>query len=133
MTIEDAKFLKIDAYPRYWEDAKVNGVECDENEKSIPCRKGDSLIMEIDLETGKVENWPDNVTADFHFKVCDAGNYFLLDEFKNEIACIENDYVPSGVSHGDSDYGDYIIMKIDGNGNIQNYEFSIDEDEWDKE
>ena len=130
--MNNAKFLKIVAQPRYWEDAQVNGKDCDEDDYTIPCREGNMFNMTIDLDAGQVLNWVGSNEVYFHLKVCDAGQYYLYDNENNLIAEIDDGYVPSGVSHGDSDYGDYIIMKIDSNGYIQDYTRSINEDNWTK-
>lgn len=79
-TIE-VKYLQIEAKPRYWEDTNINGAEDTEGDL-IPCRSGDLWCPIIELETGKVINWENGKEAFVHFKVCDGGEYFLLDENK---------------------------------------------------
>lgn len=125
-----AMFFEAEAGVRYWEDAIVNGVE-DEDGSRIPCRVGDTWCPTIELETGKVVGWPEGCTADIHYKVCDDGRYWLLDADGVRIA--ERDgYVPgSFLCHGDSGYGDYIIMTIGPDGQIAGYvRPEIVRDEW---
>jgi hypothetical protein len=74
----------------------------------------------IEVETGKVIDWPANITADIHYKVCDAGVYVLMDENRAEVYRTDG-YVPNILSPGGSGYGDYIIMKIDGSGKIEKW------------
>lgn len=125
----DAKFIRVSANVRYWDDAEINGVT-DENGDLTPFRSGDLWMPLIDIDSGIVEDWPVGMTAKFHFKVCDAGSYFLLDEHKNIVASIDNNYVPSGLCHGDRGFGDYIIFSVAENGEIVNYKNSIDIDDW---
>ncbi len=111
--------LQVRAGVLYWEDASVNGVE-DENGDLIPCRIGDDWMPIINLETGIIENWDIGKTADIHYKVCDDGNYFLLD--KNNLQVAEKEgYVVDCLSIGENGYGDYIIMKVDENGLIEDW------------
>ena len=48
---------------RYWEDGTVNGVEDTEGDL-IPLRQGDDWCPTIDVETGRIEGWPDDQTID---------------------------------------------------------------------
>jgi hypothetical protein len=75
----------------------------------------------IDIDTGKITNWKEGVEADIHFKVCDAGTYQLLDENKKVILEKEG-YVPDIMCPEGAGYGDYIIMKIDKDGIIANWD-----------
>lgn len=131
-----AKYLEVDAEVRYWEDATVNGVE-DTNGDLIPGRDGDSWKIFIDLSQGTIEDWPIGTTADIHYKVCDAGLYWLANDSKKRIATWNGVYVPTYfLCHGPNSngYGDYIILKIDTDGKIIGYRKpSIDEEEWDYE
>ena len=67
------------------------------------------------------------IEANIHFKICDAGSYFLRDEFNNIVLSIENDYVPTIACPEENGYGDYIIMNIDKNGQIANWRPDIDD------
>jgi len=113
------KTLKLDVEPRYWEDATVNGKE-DTDGDLIPLRFGDSWKPIIEIDTGMILNWEFGNVADIHYKVCDAGIYSLCDEDGNLIVEKEG-YVPSVLDLTREGYGDYIIMKIDENGQIQNW------------
>lgn len=115
---------------RYWEDAEVNGL-VDEDGTLIPGRVGDEWRVKIELATGKVVDWPQGTSADIHYKVCDDGEYWLLDADGNKLARKEG-YVPGDfMCHGDNGYGDYIIMVIDADGQIVGYsQPEIVRDEW---
>lgn len=117
----DIKSCLIKAEVRYWEDGTVNGVE-DTNGDLIPCRKGDLWCPEIDIETGRILNWTQGVRADVHYKICDAGSYYLKDAEGNTVLSIEDDYVPNQLIPGS--YGDYIEMHINEQGMIINWSAS---------
>lgn len=137
----DAKFLKVDAGVRYWEDAKVNGkydTDCEDSENldAAPTIPSAEYVGEqnrvlhganwrwrplIDVETGQIVNWQQGTQASVHYKVCDDGIYELLDMDEYVITGIYNDYVPKVMCPADDGYGDYIIMHIDENGFIQGW------------
>ncbi len=116
----DVKYLIADVQPRYWEDASVNGVEDTKNGDNIPCKNGENWLLEIDIETGIIKNWEQGKTANVHYKVCDAGEYFLKDECHNTISQ-RDEYVPKMLCPAEDGYGDYIIMDIDENGKIDKW------------
>ena len=125
----EAVRLLVAANVRYWEDAMVNGKE-DTDGTLIPLRVGDLWSPIIELATGRVLNWPQGTTAEVHYKVCDAGCYWLEDASGKRLKR-ENDYVPSGLlCMGDKGYGDYIILKINADGIIEDWRPEIDGDDW---
>lgn len=125
-------YLKVEAEARYYEDATLNGVTDDEEKPKMPFLVGRVWSPVIKLETGKFVDCPQGVTADIHYKVCDQGRYLLLDADLNVL--VEKDgYVPDILSPGGSGYGDYIIMKIDGTGQIENWRVDLNDVEHDDE
>lgn len=121
----DVKILSVEAGVRYWEDATVNGVE-DVDGSLIPFRIDDAWCPEIDIETGVVIDWPKGVTANIHYKVCDDGLYHLKDD-TGEIVLTKNGYVPSIMCPNGGGYGDYIIMIIDENGKIGDWNPTVED------
>lgn len=123
--------LVVAAQVRYWEDATVNGEE-DHAGNRIPLRCGGEWCPTIDLATGKIQDWPEGTTADIHYKVCDAGAYWLADAEGNIVARWMGYYVPDKfLCHGDRGFGDYIILKVDAAGMIEGWTPpEIDADEW---
>lgn len=114
-------FIEVSAEVRYWEDATVNGQE-DEAGALIPFKKGQSWCPVIRLSDGMVMDWPNGTTADVHFKVCDAGEYWLQDADRKRVAKWAGFYVPNDfLCHGDTGYGDYIIFKVGPDGVIQKW------------
>ena len=74
----------------------------------------------IDVETGIIEGWTQGTKAEIHFKVCDQCTVSLIDE-KDEIVKEHEGYVPDCLSPKENGYGDYIIMDIDENGKIKDW------------
>lgn len=132
------KYLQAKCGVRYWEDATVNGEE-DTDGSRIPLRDpkpNDSLgggiwLPLIDIDAGTIEGWPKGTTASVHYKVCDDGEYHLLDPDRNVVASIAG-YVPSIMCPGGKGYGDYVIMQIDGDGRILNWSVDLSEFEHEK-
>lgn len=120
MTIQTT-YLEVCAQVRYWEDASVNGSE-DANGTLIPARVNESWRPVIRLADGLVMDWPQGTTADIHYKVCDAGEYWLLDDERQRVAKWAGFYVPDDfLCHGDTGYGDYIIFTVGADGVIEKY------------
>lgn len=131
MNLAAATHIEVEAGVRYWEDSSVNGVE-DGDGTLIPFRNGDAWCPIISLADGRVENWPSGTESSVHYKVCDAGQYWLLNAAGERIAKWGGFYVPDDfLCHGGDGYGDYIILEIDGDGLINNYAVpAIDPDRW---
>lgn len=91
--------------------------------KDIGYRPSDYWEIIIDIDNGKVLNWPDNFWLKTHYKVCDDGKYVFLDENMNEVINItekyDQYYVPDFLALEDSGYGDYVYLNIDNEGNIE--------------
>lgn len=105
----DVRFVRIVAAVRYNEEDIPN---------DFPFRRGDVWDVTVDVETGKILDWP-GPAANVHMKVCDEGTYHLLGASNEVLATIENDYVPNGVVPGS--FGDYIEMKIAADGTVTNW------------
>ena len=123
--------IEVDARVRYWEDARVNGVD-DEDGTLIPFRVVHCWRPRIELATGLVVGWPAGIEASVYYKVCDEGQYWLTDDAGTRLLKYRSDYVPSEfLCHGNNGWGDYIIMEIGADGRIANYSVpEIDPDEW---
>lgn len=130
--MEKAIYLHVLADVRYWDDATVNGT-IDAEGKLIPRRDGDTWRPVIRLADGQIMDWPEGTAADIHYKVCDAGEYFLADENHTRIAKYKDYYVPDDLlCVGDIGYGDYIIFKVGADGKIIFWQQPVlDEEEWD--
>ena len=103
-----ATYIEVSAGVRYWDDATVNGTT-DTDGTLIPLRKGDNWEPVIRL-------------ADVHFKVCDAGEYWLLNDARKRVAKWAGFYVPDDfLCPGENGYGDYIILKVGVDGQIEKW------------
>lgn len=85
----------------------------------FPLRRGDMWTAAVDIDTGKVHDWPPGRTGNLHMKVVDEGSYTLMAADGTTVAKIEQDYVPNSLIPGS--YGDYIELDIDENGIITNW------------
>lgn len=119
----ELKTLEVNAGVRYWEDASVNDVE-DETGSLIPCRDGKRWKPIIDIDSGKIMNWERGKTAIIHYKVCDDGIYTVFDSERNAVLEVDG-YVPPTMCPSGKGYGDYIMMIIDENGMIEDWEFDV--------
>lgn len=132
--------IKVDAGVRYWQDGRINGIKDNDCEKEgsyplMPCAEyvgNQNRYLRahnwrwrpvINIDEGKIENWCIGKTADIHYKVCDDFLCDVLDS-NGEVFSEYDDYVPKIMCPAENGYGDYIIMHIDENGMIEN---------WDKE
>lgn len=127
----NATHIEVCAGVRYWEDADVNGIE-DKEGMLIPLRVGSLWKPWIRLSDGYIEGWPEGTTASIHYKVCDAGEYWLTDDDGERLYKWSTDYVPDRfLCHGDRGYGDYIIFKVGVSGMIEGWRRPpIEQDEW---
>ena len=127
----EVQYLRVCAEPRYWENAVINGKE-DVNGDLTPLCVGSNWCPTINIETGEVLNWPQGTIADFHFKVCDQGQYWLQDAEFKDVAKWRGDYVPNEfLCVGANGHGDYIILTVGADGKIKDWESpSFYDSEW---
>jgi hypothetical protein len=114
-------YIEVSAAVRYWEDAVIKGVN-DKDGTLTPFRRGDDWCPVIRLADGVVMDWPAGMEAVFHFKVCDAGEYWLLDENRQRVAKWSGYYVPDKfLCPAGAGYGDYIILQVNAEGGINKW------------
>jgi len=144
----DIKYLRATMGVRYWVDCDYSddggttwfGDFDDTDEESeriksiVPCvikkdigyRENDYWELIIDLDQGRVLNWPKGFCIKTHYKVCDDGEYIFLDENKKEVVNITDEYdqcyVPDFLAIEDNGYGDYVYINIDGDGKIEHFD-----------
>jgi len=85
----------------------------------FPLRNGDMWNAMIDIDTGRIHDWPKGKTGDMFMKICDTGIYKLFDSNQMQVAKIDDGYVPNNLIPGE--YGDYVDFKIDEDGKIKNW------------
>lgn len=126
----EPKYLVVSANVRYWEDSSINGEDDTEDGQKIPLRNGDKWEILVNLETGKVADWPLGTTAHIHYKVCDEGEYWLIDDLRDRVK-YKDSYVPSFLGVSGESYGDYIAMNINEEGFIEDWEFpKLNPEDW---
>lgn len=108
------KTVLIDIQPRH-----VGDSDDDDVPTSMPMLQGDNWTARVDIDTGVIRGWPQGKEARLQAKVCDQGSYYLYDEDGEEVARIEDNYIPNSLIPGK--YGDYIDLKINADGVITNW------------
>ncbi len=127
-TISKVKYLNIDAGVRYWNDSCINGNEDADDDPKMPfaIKIKDSKWRWrpiIEVEQGKIVNWPTYIYAAINYKVCD--DFYCAGVDENGVVLAEyGGYVPTIMSPDGGGWGDYIIMHVNAEGIIEN---------WDKE
>lgn len=101
----EAAAIRVVAAVRYCEEDIPN---------DFPFRTGDLWDVTVDIETGKIRDWPE-LAAEVHMKVCDEGSYYLLGADGSVLAKIEQDYVPHCIPER---YGDYLEFDIAADGTV---------------
>ena len=136
----------VKAAARYWADysySEDNGetwVDADDDEDSterefmsrMPLVISDDIgygtenywNLSIDIDTGKAQDWRKGFCVCTHLKVCDNGLYQFVDNEGNVVwnsMDEEEYYVPNFLSLEENGYGDYIFIRIDGEGYIKDW------------
>lgn len=111
----DIKKVSIDISPRYIGDGEDDDLPSD-----FPLLNEHKTCWRamVDIDTGKIEGWPQGDAREMYVKVCDSGIYELIDVNNDVISHIEG-YVPHGIVPGS--YGDYVELKINEDGFITNW------------
>lgn len=105
MSRQTPKFIAIEVQIR-------DEQQVDDDGQTLPLLNGDMWRGTIDLSDSTVIGWPEGIEDNVYDKCSDCGSYYLLDENKNVIASLENDYVPTGcVPNGGEDYIDLEISR----------------------
>ncbi len=129
MDYSKVKFLGCLLGVRYWEDAAVNGLKECNDAPTIPLRTiinnrygkdQEYWNIKVNIETGKILDWPHGTVASVHYKVCDDCYFTLFDKNMEVMKKVES-YVPSAIDLYNDSFGDYIIFDIDEEGMIQDW------------
>ena len=138
--------VKIQAGVRYWVDCEYstnNGVtwnQPDDTEEDdltvrelLPCveyfekERGWYWCLNIDYDTGRIENWKNGFIVKAFFKVCDDGRYQIIgDNVLWDSDDANRPYVPEFLEINSSNYGDNIYITIDGDGTIKDWDIAKD-------
>ena len=77
----------------------------------------------INIETGRILNWQQGNTANVHYKVCDGFACCFTDGSSVSILGYEG-YVPDFMCPKEEPDGDHIVMDVDENGYIEDWDSS---------
>lgn len=120
----DVRYAKCMIGARYFQDACINGAFDDSENPQMPFIEnvdGQKMWCPlIDLDNGLIVGWPKGVTAKTHYKSCDD-NYIELLNADNEKIFEYCGYVPDFLDPYKDGYGDYVILVIDENGKISDF------------
>lgn len=87
----------------------------------FPFRDGKVWRVEVDIDSGKIKDWP-GPKFHLYMRVFGKGSYYLLDAKGKKVAKIEKDYVPNEVVPGVHwEHGDCVSMNILKDGTIRNW------------
>lgn len=123
----DLERLNIYALPVSWANTLVNGVNDTPDGNNIPCKFGVTWCPVIEIDTGRIINWKKGTTASIHYKLPGALGYEVADEYEEIIVDTIVSSVPKTLSIGTNNYKNTIIMDIDENGVIANWNFKWEE------
>jgi len=123
----DLERLNIYALPVSWANTLVNGVNDTPDGNNIPCKFGVTWCPVIEIDTGRIINWKKGTTASIHYKLPGALGYEVADEYEEIIVDTIVSSVPKTLSIGTNSYKNTIIMDIDENGVIANWNFKWEE------
>ena len=108
--IEEVKYIRCILPVRY---------EDEDMPYDFPFRNGKIWDVIIEAESGRILGFPTDYPFNLEMKVVDEGIYSLLDENKEVIAYLHEEYVPDSYTIP-GEYGDYIHFRIE-EGYIKNW------------
>jgi len=106
----DVKFI--------WIQFPIDDEEIEEF-KDFPKRITNFCELIIDIDEGKIVNWPSGISENVSFCIKDSGTFELFDCDGFKIKATHDGYVPNHLLPGD--YGDTLDLDIDENGKILNW------------
>ena len=128
--ISEIKYVRVRAGVRNWGNSYVNGERDDEYNPKMPLIQEiegwKNWVFDIDIKTGKIKDWPKGTTAKTSYKTCDDNTISFIGyngKVLREVDC----YVPDFLAIEDCRYGDYICIKIDEDGKINNFKLNDDD------
>lgn len=132
----DIAVAECEVFARYWEDSDIDGIDDDAENPKMPCvsvtkhfhhgKKQLAWCPVIDLDRGCILNWPVGRTASIHYKSCDENRVVLRDR-NGDIVKDYNGYVPKILDPHRDVCDDYVIMEVDSNGYIMDFDNNLDD------
>lgn len=104
------------------EDIECFDNVCDLLAKFPSLEKNKEICLIIDVDSGKITNWPIGWSCEFYdIKLVDEGRYMLYDN-NNEIIYEYDGYVPEILNIRGGGWGDYLEFEVDETGVIDDWE-----------
>ena len=118
-------------YPRRWETSRINGMEDNYANPKMPCIETTENGVPfwnpiINLDNGQIVNWQKGITASIHYKSVDENYIDIIDRNTDTIKEYEG-YVPQFLCPKEEGWGDYVIMDIDEDGFIKDFNNNLDD------
>lgn len=124
---EDIRTISVRVYPMSFAAAVVNGgQESDNDGLRMPFVKDGCWHVDIDRATGRIAGWPKGVTAKTYYKSVDENEVILIGQDGETIVNYDG-YVPKFLSIYDNGYGDYVMVEIEPDGHIKDFNFTKDD------
>lgn len=127
----DLAIAKCCIYPLCWDTSEINDMMDNGDVPKMPCvkelEKGTfAWCPIINLDNGQIINWEKGVRANIHYKSVDENYIDILDTASNVVKNYEG-YVPDILDPHHEGYGDYVIMEVDSNGYIVDFDNNLDD------
>lgn len=131
----DFAYAKCRVFVRYWDDSTLNDEQDDKKTPKMPCvevvknYKGEECLAwcpVINLDKGLIENWTKGITAELHYKSVELNEVELFDR-EGELVRAYSGCVPVLLDPFEEGDGDYVIMCIDEDGYIEDFNDDIND------
>ena len=96
----------------------VGDSDDDDVPTDFPLLNGSQWKATVMVGSGHILDWPEGQEREMYCKVCDAGLYTLINN-AGEVVATRDGYVPNDIVPGE--WGDYVHLKIGGDGVITNW------------
>ena len=97
---------------------KIPGQICSQ----LRCDGSTEIEWDVDIRSGQIMNWDDNVNVKVYFKVVDMGVYSILADGGDITLCeVKGEYVPKFLQIDKNGFDDYIAITIN-NGCIMGWD-----------
>ena len=128
----DVKQITLSVLVLDWMGFEIDGIAETENE-AVPCKRDNYWEPIIDVEVGTILNWKKGVVAAVMCKILQL-NFKIIDSLGETLLCKEGIgkdgkpiQIPDTLSPGNSGWDSYIILDINEEGKIEDWNFNIND------